>query len=1172
MGLVATNAGCCPGNYIWTLPAGEWWWYFCGTCTTYSYETYCCGPNGNECSQQCGYCDVTQTPVCNGPTVFLPEIPCQLNAIAERTHPSTNTCTDGAFTVSGFTNACNGYYVTLYSDDGNYINSIHSANNEDVTFSNLMQGNYDIVVTSSPEGCSVILDDLLLYTPECVSPLAITTTPASGYGCPDGTLIIEETDQNCDWQLYTYRLVDNYNFWNPWTGNYGINQNGNQEMVYGGLYPGTYAINSIRTVYDYDGNYLECSVWDTVVVEPGTCTLDGSIVSITPNLNSSCNGGVIEMIATSNTCDGYHIEIKTALGNHVHTAYYIPSGQTTSFNYLLPGDYVVRFFTTDWFGIPSSVCEEFIPFTVEDLGCLSPLHITTTPASGYGCPDGTLIIEDTDQNCDWQLYTYRVVDNYNFWNPWTGNYAINQNGNQEMVYGGLYPGTYAINSVRTVNDYDGNLLECSVWDTVVVEPGTCTLDGSIVSITPNLNSSCNGGVIEMMATSNTCDGYHIEIKTTLGNAVHATYNIPSGQTTTFNNLLPGEYYVRFFTTDWFGVSSSICEEFIPFTVENLGCVSPLQITTTTASAYGCADGAILVEETDLNCDWSIGYVRAIDNYLYGNVWSNWYGVDENGFNEIPFYNLYPGTYYINSTRSLNDYDGNLLECFVSDTVVVEPGICTLDGSIVNITPNLNASCNGSVIEMLATSNTCDGYHIEIKTTLGNTVHAAYNISSGQTTNFNNLLPGEYYVRFFTSDWFGVSSSICEEFIPFTIEDTGCVSPLIISTAPSNDFCSSNGSLIIEEINAYCDFSIYVYRLSDNALYLNYNSYYSPLYEQFWMPAGDYSINAYHNYYDYNGNLVECSTWDYFTIGSISALDADGDGFHGCQGDCDDNNPNIYPGAPDLGDGCIDYNCDGYVSTTNGNLLFVSDHTWTNSVSPSPYDCGSPFENIVNGFVTYSVWGNSLPATTISKTFNYTPQPGVNVLMHGAVDDDLSVFVNGQLVYSYYDSYAGYFPIINLSPFLNDGSNLLEVELYDAGGCATFYAAVYEQDLGSTWFYDGDNDGFGDPQSFIVSCSQPNGYVLTSNDCDDSDNTVYPGAPPTGEGHDNNCDGTISSEEEISCPADFNNDNVVNTTDLLLFISSYGCSGTCAIGDLNDDGFVNTTDLLLFISAYGSVCN
>jgi hypothetical protein len=741
-----------------------------------------------------------------------------------------------------------------------------------------------------------------------------------------------------------------------------------------------------------------------------------------------------------------------------------------------------------------------------------------------------------------------------------------------MVYGGLYPGTYAINSVRTVNDYDGNLLECSVWDTVVVEPGTCTLDGSIVSITPNLNSSCNGGVIEMMATSNTCDGYHIEIKTTLGNAVHATYNIPSGQTTTFNNLLPGEYYVRFFTTDWFGVSSSICEEFIPFTVENLGCVSPLQITTTTASAYGCADGAILVEETDLNCDWSIGYVRAIDNYLYGNVWSNWYGVDENGFNEIPFYNLYPGTYYINSTRSLNDYDGNLLECFVSDTVVVEPGICTLDGSIVNITPNLNASCNGSVIEMLATSNTCDGYHIEIKTTLGNTVHAAYNISSGQTTNFNNLLPGEYYVRFFTSDWFGVSSSICEEFIPFTIEDTGCVSPLIISTAPSNDFCSSNGSLIIEEINAYCDFSIYVYRLSDNALYLNYNSYYSPLYEQFWMPAGDYSINAYHNYYDYNGNLVECSTWDYFTIGSISALDADGDGFHGCQGDCDDNNPNIYPGAPDLGDGCIDYNCDGYVSTTNGNLLFVSDHTWTNSVSPSPYDCGSPFENIVNGFVTYSVWGNSLPATTISKTFNYTPQPGVNVLMHGAVDDDLSVFVNGQLVYSYYDSYAGYFPIINLSPFLNDGSNLLEVELYDAGGCATFYAAVYEQDLGSTWFYDGDNDGFGDPQSFIVSCSQPNGYVLTSNDCDDSDNTVYPGAPPTGEGHDNNCDGTISSEEEISCPADFNNDNVVNTTDLLLFISSYGCSGTCAIGDLNDDGFVNTTDLLLFISAYGSVCN
>jgi Dockerin type I domain len=511
---------------------------------------------------------------------------------------------------------------------------------------------------------------------------------------------------------------------------------------------------------------------------------------------------------------------------------------------------------------------------------------------------------------------------------------------------------------------------------VVVEPGTCTLDGSIVNITPNLNSSCNGGVIEMIATSNTCDGYHIEIKTALGNPVHTAYYIPSGQTTSFNNLLPGDYEVRFFTTNWFGVSSSVCEEIIPFTVEDLGCVSPLILSTLPASAYGCADGTLIIEETDQNCDWQLYAYRVVDNYNFWNHWTGGFGTNQNGNQEVAYGGLYPGTYAINSVRSVYDYDGNLLECSVWDTVVVEPGTCTLDGSIVNITPNLNSSCNGGVIEMIATSNTCDGYHIEIKTALGNPVHTAYYIPSGQTTSFNNLLPGDYEVRFFTTNWFGVSSSVCEEIIPFTVEDLGCVSPLSISATPADDFCSSNGLVHIEEVDNACDYWQITGLYSNGGAFLISNSYpWQPVVYSGYLPVGNYSVISSRSVYNYDGNLIECSTLDYFTIGSISALDEDGDGFHVCQGDCDD-----------------------------------------------------------------------------------------------------------------------------------------------------------------------------------------------------VDNTVYPGAPPTGEGKDNNCDGTITSEEEVSCPADFNNDNVVNTTDLLLFISYYGCISSCALGDLNNDGFVNTTDLLLFISAYGSDCD
>jgi hypothetical protein len=56
-----------------------------------------------------------------------------------------------------------------------------------------------------------------------------------------------------------------------------------------------------------------------------------------------------------------------------------------------------------------------------------------------------------------------------------------------------------------------------------------------------------------------------------------------------------------------------------------------------------------------------------------------------------------------------------------------------------------------------------------------------------------------------------------------------------------------------------------------------------------------------------------------------------------------------------------------------------------------------------------------------------------------------------------------------------------------------------------------------------------------------------------------------------CPEDLNGDGFVNTVDLLLFISFYGCSSGCTDGDLNGDTIVNTVDLLIFISAYGTTC-
>ena len=61
---------------------------------------------------------------------------------------------------------------------------------------------------------------------------------------------------------------------------------------------------------------------------------------------------------------------------------------------------------------------------------------------------------------------------------------------------------------------------------------------------------------------------------------------------------------------------------------------------------------------------------------------------------------------------------------------------------------------------------------------------------------------------------------------------------------------------------------------------------------------------------------------------------------------------------------------------------------------------------------------------------------------------------------------------------------------------------------STWYIDGDGDGYGSTFRTWVACVPPSGYVDNDDDCDDRDAAMNPAITEVCDGVDNDCDGTV----------------------------------------------------------------
>ena len=123
---------------------------------------------------------------------------------------------------------------------------------------------------------------------------------------------------------------------------------------------------------------------------------------------------------------------------------------------------------------------------------------------------------------------------------------------------------------------------------------------------------------------------------------------------------------------------------------------------------------------------------------------------------------------------------------------------------------------------------------------------------------------------------------------------------------------------------------------------------------------------------------------------------------------------------------------------------------------------------------------------------------------------------------------------------------------------------------TTWFFDGDQDGFGSETNTVTTCVVPLSYVAVGGDCLDTDATVYPGASGTAAGLDNNCSDSLEPAELNPCPGDFNYDAYVSVIDLLLLLQFFGCETVCNT-DMDGNGTVAVQDLLSFLQYFSIDC-
>ncbi len=297
------------------------------------------------------------------------------------------------------------------------------------------------------------------------------------------------------------------------------------------------------------------------------------------------------------------------------------------------------------------------------------------------------------------------------------------------------------------------------------------------------------------------------------------------------------------------------------------------------------------------------------------------------------------------------------------------------------------------------------------------------------------------------------------------------------------------------------------------------------------------------------------------------LDSDGDGYSPCQGDCNDGNPNVHPGATETCN-AIDDNCDGQIDEgltvptwyrdADGDGYGSSTDLVQQCVAPLPYyvcnvsflvrcndDRDCPTGEACNRAVGF------IPVDGDCNDRDYFIHPGVTEVCNGIDDDCNDQIDEGLAQGTFYpdvdgDQYGNAakavtgcrplnFKVCRENPlvecsvdsdcpgtdrcertvtWLTRGEDCNDYNISIRPGAAEICNQLDDDCDGQidegipvvTAYRDADGDSFGDDGITIQTCLPRRGWASTACDCNDTDASIHPGATETCNGLDEDCDG------------------------------------------------------------------